>query len=258
MDMFSIKTYDEIKKMQEGGRILACVMSMVCSRVAPGITGIQLDALAEKEIIRLGAKPSFKTVKNYKYATCICINDVVVHGIPTQVKLREKDVVGIDCGVLYKGYHTDMGNTLQVGSSRQKMQDEKIEKFLNAGKRALEKAINTARLGNRIGHISKAMQETIQTAGYCVVKTLVGHGIGRKLHEEPEVPCFQPADINKTDLLKKNMTIAIEVIYNMGKEEVIYSGNDSWTIATADGSLSAFFEKTVLVTEKDPIILTSY
>lgn len=250
----SIKTDKEIRTMAEGGKILAQVLLEVLKYAKPGVSGLELDRLAERLIREKGGEPGFKKVRNYKHALCVCVNDVVVHGIPTEQRLKEKDIVTIDCGVYYKGFHTDMAETRRVSTINKK---DEVHKFLNTGKRALEEAIKQARAGNRIGHISKTIQEIVEGAGYSVVRTLVGHGVGRKLHEEPEVPGFLMGAISKTHLLLEGMTIAIEVIYNMGKPDVVYANSDGWTIKTKDGSLSGVFERTIAVTKEEPLVLTS-
>jgi len=257
--MIKIKTAKEIEVMRVGGKILSEVLSQVVNNIKPGVSEKELDNLAEKLIVQKGGEPGFKKVKNYKNTICVSTNSVVVHGIPTNYKFKEADVVGIDCGVFYKGLHTDMSETVRVSNSKVKSQSSKldeIDKFLDVGKRALDEAIKTARAGNRVGDISKTIQDIVEKEnGYSVVRTLVGHGVGRNLHEEPEVPGFLVGDINKTPLLREGMTIAIEVIYNMGKSDVELL-QDGWTIKTADNSISGVFEKTVAITAGVPLILT--
>jgi len=170
--------------------------------------------------------------------------------------LKPGDVVGIDCGVFYKGFHTDMSETIKVKSSKLKVQSDAVDLFLKTGKRALEEAIRVAIVGNHVGHISKTIQAIVEGAGYSVVRSLVGHGVGRSLHEEPEIPGFLSGNIEKTPLLKEGMVIAIEVIYNMGKADVSYRSSDGWTIQTADGSISAVFERSVAITGDGPLPLT--
>ncbi len=258
--MIDIKKPDEIAAMREGGRILAAVLSEVVVHIKPGVTESEIDSLAEKLILEKGAAPGFKKVKGYHHAICVSTNDVVVHGVPTHYAYKEGDVAGIDCGVFYKGFHTDMAETILVSTNnnQQTTINKEKEKFLETGKLALEEAIKQVRPGNRIGHISKTIQDIVEkTGGYSIVRSLVGHGVGRELHEAPEVPGFLLDPIEKTPLLRPGMTIAIEVIYNMGSREVVYKGSDGWTIATKDGSISGVFERTVLITEKEPEILTA-
>lgn len=260
MFMINIKTQEEIKLMGEGGKILAGVINKVLSYIKIGISEIELDKLAEDLILEKGAKPAFRMVKNYNHTLCISTNDAVVHGVPSGYKFKEGDVVGIDCGVYFKGFNTDAAWTLRVQTKNKELRtknQDKIDKFLKTGKRALEEAIKVAKVGNRVGHISKTIQDIVEGSGYSIVRSLVGHGVGKKLHEEPEVPGFIDSGINETPLLKEDMTIAIEVIYNMGKSDVVYKGNDNWTIRTADGSISGLFESTVVITDDGPIILTA-
>ncbi len=275
--MIYLKTKDEVGIMREGGKILAETLEDVLKQVKPGISELELDSLAEKLILEKGAEPGFKKVDGYRHTICISTNDVVVHGIPTSYKLKEGDVVGIDCGVFYKGFHTDMAQTIQVrgpvtrfppasaplsvravGSpSSRATPNAEIDKFLKTGEQAMWEGIKAAKLGSRVGDISKVIQKIVEGQnGYSIVRSLVGHGVGRKLHEEPEVPGFLDQPIEKTPLLKQGMTIAIEVIYNMGRKDVVYSNTDGWTIRTKDNSLSGLFERTVAITKSGPMVLT--
>jgi len=250
--MINIKTKEGIKIMSEGGKILADVLFEVLKSARIGVSELELDKLAEKLIIEKGGEPGFKKVDGYKHTICISTNEVVVHGIPTNYRLKEGDVVGIDCGVFYKGFHTDMAQTVRVGDNN----SPEVDKFLKTGEKAMWDGIKTVKEGQRVGNISKAIQETVEKQGYSVVRSLIGHGVGRELHEEPEIPGFLDKPISKTPLLKQGMTIAIEVIYNMGKSDVVYSGDDGWTIKTKDGSLSGLFERTIVVTPKGWEVLT--
>ncbi len=257
--MTDIKTPDEIEIMKKGGKILADVLSEVLKNVKPDVSELEIDALADRLITEKGAEAAFKKVKGYSYATCISTNNVVVHGIPTSRRLKEGDVVGIDCGVFYKGLYTDMSETRRVSSQKSNLKSQKydeIDRFLETGKRALEEAINVSVPGNRVGHISKTIQEIVEGNGYSVVRSLIGHGVGKKLHEDPEIPGFLNKKIEKTPLLKKGMTIAVEVIYNMGGYGVSYRNSDGWTIVTSDGSVSGLFERTIAITDGEPRILT--
>jgi len=249
----------KIETMKAAGAILGEVLESLLRYVKPGVSEIEIDQLAEKLIRARGAEPGFKKVPSYKHTICISTNDVVVHGVPTKKVLKEGDIVGIDCGVFLDGYHTDMAETLRVSTidNRQLTIDQKkIDKFLETGKRALFAGIKEARVGNRVGHISRAIQTVIESAGYSVVRSLVGHGVGRELHEAPEIPGYLSTSIGQTPILKSGMTIAIEAIYNMGKHNVVYTRGDDWTIATEDGSLSGLYERTVLITENGPELLT--
>jgi len=255
--MVPIKTRKDLEKMKIGGKILAEAVLEVLDKAKPGITELELEKLAEELIVMKGGYPGFKKVEGYKFATCISTNDVIVHGIPGNYVLKEGDVFGVDCGVYYEGFFTDMSESIRVKSSKLKVQSssDEVDKFLETGKFALNEAIKKAKAGNRIGHISKTIQDIVEGKGYSVVRELIGHGVGRRLHEEPEVPGFLVGKIENTALLKEGMTIAIEVIYNMGKFGIRYS-DDQWTIRTQDGSLSGLFERTVAITKNGPVVLT--
>ncbi|MFH1186788.1 MAG: type I methionyl aminopeptidase [Candidatus Levyibacteriota bacterium] len=254
--MISVKTPEEIKKMKKGGKILAEVVHKILENAKPGISELELERLADSLIYKKSGFPGFKKVNGYNFATCISTNDVIVHGVPGKYKLKEGDVFGIDCGVYLDGFFTDMSETIRIRSSKFKPRNDNIDKFLETGKHALDEAIKQAKAGNRVGNISKTIQDIIEKNDYSVVKELIGHGVGKKLHEYPEVPGFLTGKIEKTPLLREGMTIAIEVIYNMGKKEIKYT-KDGWTIKTKDGKVSGLFERTVLVTKKEPVILTS-
>ncbi len=258
--MIPIKTPQEIKIMEKGGKILAEALQEVLDYAKPGISELDLDRLAEELIIKHGGEPGFKRVEGYKHTICISTNDVVVHGIPTEYKLKEGDIVGIDCGVFLEGFHTDMSETRRVSGPRTEnleLKTNEIDEFLDTGKKALELAIAQVKPGNRIGHISKTIQMIVEGGGYSVVRELIGHGVGRDLHEDPEVPGYLSGKIEKTPLLKEGMVIAVEIIYNMGRKEVVYSGKDDWTIKTRDGSVSGLFERTVAITKDGHKVLTA-
>lgn len=249
----------KIDAMTIGGKILGEVLLEVTSSIVPGMTEIEIDQLADKLIREKGGEAGFKKVYGYKYATCISTNDVVVHGIPTSRVLQEGDIIGVDCGVFYNEYHTDMSETIKIKSNKEKIKnEEETDRFLITGKKALVAGISQARVGNRVGHISHALQSVIEKGGYSIVKNLVGHGIGRDLHEKPEIPGYLAKKIENTPLLREGMTIAIEVIYNQGSDEVMYRGDDGWTIITSDGKLSGVFERTLLLTTSGPRILTNF
>ncbi|MCL4382685.1 MAG: type I methionyl aminopeptidase [Patescibacteria group bacterium] len=249
--MISLKTKEEMEIMKKGGQILAGVMEKVKRNVRPGVSTLELDRLADKLISQKG-EPSFKKVRDYKWASCMCVNDIVVHGIPGDYKLKEGDLLGIDIGMLYQGFHSDMAQTVIVGEQKEK---NKL-KFLKTGQKALEKAINQALVGKHIGHLSAIIQETVEKEGYSSVRALTGHGIGKNLHEEPAIPCFLEDKVEKTPKLKEGMTLAVEIIYNQGKAQVVYRNDDGWTIQTEDGKLSGLFEDTIAITAKGPIVLT--
>lgn len=255
--MIHLKTKEEIEIMKKGGKILAETLREVMENIRVGVSELDLDRLAEKLIIQKGGEPGFKKVEGYRHTICISTNDTVVHGIPTNYKLKTGDKVGIDCGVFYKGFHTDMAQSaIVLGESLNKKYFEDINRFLETGEKAMWAGIRAAKFGRRIGDISKAIQGIVEGQGYSVVRSLIGHGVGRDLHEEPEIPGFLDCPIVKTPLLKEGMVLAIEVIYNMGKKGVVYSNSDGWTIKTEDGSLSGLFERTIAISRKKTDVLT--
>lgn len=246
--MIKIKTKKQIETMQKGGKIASKTLSKVLSSVKPGVTLKELDSIAENEILNLGGASSFKTVDNYKYTTCINVNEGIVHGIPNEYVVKKGDLVSVDLGVLYDGFHTDLSYTLEVDSNKE-------EKFLMVGKEALSLAIENCRVGKRLGDISNAMQTVVEDEGYSVSKDLVGHGIGKKLHEDPYVPCYGAK--NSGIKLREGMILAIEVIYQKGFSELVLD-DDDWTLLTADSSLSGLFEKTVAILEGVPVLITDF
>jgi len=245
--MIPIKTEKEIKLMGEGGERLFRVMDSLLKRVELGVKLSELDRLAEALIKKEGGKPSFKIVPDYHWATCININQGVVHGIPTDYQVKKGDLVSLDIGMFYQGLHTDMARTIKAGGGE--------SKFLKAGTTALKKAIQKGKAGNYVGHISQAIEREIKKFGFNPVWALIGHGVGRKLHEAPQIPCFLGGKVEETPELKPGMTLAIEVIYAEGNPAVVLV-KDGWTVKTRDGSLAGLFEDTILVTETQPLILT--
>lgn len=251
--MIHIKSPEEIKIMQHGGHILATVLGEVMDAIKPGITELDLDRLAERRIREMGGEPGFMKVEGYKHTTCMSTNDVVVHGIPTNYALKAGDVVGVDCGVFYKGFHTDMSDSRVVAGKA----DKEVARFLAVGKTALDEAIAQAVIGQNIGHISKTIQDIVEKqSGYSIVRSLIGHGVGKELHEEPEVPGYLHGKVEKTPKLREGMTIAVEVIYNMGTAEVMLD-RDHWTIRTADGKIAGLYERTIAITKEGPLMLTA-
>lgn len=241
----NIYSPEEISKIREGGKITAMVIKRVLEKAEPGITTKELDNYATQLITAASGQPSFAMEKDYHWATCINVNDMVVHGIPGDYKLQRDDILGLDVGVYYQGFHTDASWT--KGDSP----------FLDTGKLALEEAIKVCKVGNRIGHVSQKIQEIVEGAGYSCVKQLVGHGVGRELHEDPEIPCFLRRNINNTSEIKEGMVLAIEIIYNEGKSPVVYNNDDGWTIVTRDGSNSGLFEHTVAIVDGVAKIMTA-
>ena len=246
------KTKKKIETMKRAGLILGQVMDEIVDFVKEGVTELDVDNLAERRILELGGEPGFKKVDGYKHTICASTNDVVVHGIPKERKLVNGDVFGFDCGVYLEGYHTDMAETVIVGEAN----DEAKKKFLEVGKKTLFEAIKQAKPGNHVGNISKVMQEGIEGNGYSIVRSLVGHGVGKELHEEPEIPGYLDGKIDNTPELYVGMTLAIEAIYNMGEAGVVFEGTDDWTIVSEDGSLAGLFERTIYVDENGPKLIT--
>lgn len=238
--------------MKEGGKKLNRVLTMLLTEVKTGASPLKLDQLAEKLIRKEGGVPSFMKVPGYKWTTCMCINDIVVHGIPQDEPLVEGDILGLDVGMFYKGFHTDSSWSVIVGNA-DKFPEKK--RLLTIGEKALNQAITQVKVGNRIGHISRSIQKDIERAGYSIIPELVGHGVGRKLHEDPEIPGKLRGILEKTPLIKPGMALAVEVIYSAGKPD-IYLDEDGWTIRTKDGTLSGLFEKTVIATNHGVLVLT--
>jgi methionyl aminopeptidase len=246
--MITIKTPEEIVIMAEAGKILAQVLQKVLARAVPGTTTVELDKYCEELILAAEAKPSFKMVPDYHHATCMCVNEIVVHGIPTDYRLVRGDILGIDLGVYYRGFHSDGSWSVEIGNGK--------NKFLETGERALELAIQQCVTGKHVGDISQAMQRVIEDGGYAPVKQLVGHGIGRELHEDPEIPCYLRGRAQNTPEIKAGMIFAVEAIYNQGGSPIVYAGDDGWTIVTRDGKPWGLFEHTVAITPGGPRILT--
>jgi methionyl aminopeptidase len=244
-----LKSKDEIKRIADACRIVAEVLEGIKRQVAPGITTKELDEFAESFIISKGAKPAFKGYKGYPASVCTSINDQVVHGIPSSTtKLKEGDILSLDIGVYYKGFYGDGAITLPVGKI-----NSQARKLLEVTERALKAGIEKAVAGNRLSDISAAIQTLVEAEGFSVVRNFVGHGIGRQLHEEPQIPNFgKPGEGPK---LMEGMTLAIEPMVNTGGWEVVIL-KDGWTAVTKDKGLSAHFEHTVAITKDGCDILT--
>ena len=238
--------------MREGGNKLKAVMKRLTPHIRAGITTNDINTLAEKYIKEQGADISFNKVEGYKWAVCVPINEQVVHTPPTKRVLKNGEVLTIDIGVYYQGFHTDYAITVVVGGKT----TPAIEKFLQVGREALELAIQQARIGNRIGHISEAIEKKVTGAGYTIMKQLTGHGVGHELHEDPFIPGYLSKSIEKTMKLKQGMVLALEVIYSMGSADIAYEEDQEWSIITADKSMSACFEHTVALTDKNTLVLT--
>lgn len=246
--MIILKTAEEIAVLREAGRIVARCLEILAEAIRPGITTGELDAIAEAFIRKSGGIPTFKGYFGYPASICTSPNDVVVHGIPGPRVLKEGDIVSIDVGVTYKGFVGDAACTWPVGRV-----SEAARKLLRVTEEALHAGIAQARPGNRLGDISHAVQAHVEAHGFSVVRDYVGHGVGRRMHEEPQVPNFGPP--GKGPVLAAGMVLAIEPMVNAGGCEV-YTDRDNWTVRTRDGKLSAHFEHSVAITENGPEILT--
>jgi methionyl aminopeptidase len=245
-----VKTKSEIDVMAEGGKKLAKVKKEVEKAVAEGENAFDLDKLAENLVLKEGGKPSFKMVSGYHWTTCVNLNEGVVHGIPKKtVVFKKGDVVSVDLGMFYKGFHTDTSFTVGVEPRKD------TEKMLWIGKEALKTAISRARVGNKIFDISEAIEAGVKKGGYSPIRALVGHGVGRDLHEEPQIPCFAAGTREKSLVIPEGAVFAIEVMYAKGSGDVVIE-DDGWTISTHDGKISALFEETVAITKNGPIVLT--
>lgn len=246
--MIILKSQDEIKRMADACRIVADVLEGIKQGVAPGVKTIELDRFAESFIISRGAKPAFKGYRGYPASVCTSVNEQVVHGIPSTNRLKEGDIVSLDIGVYYRGFYGDAALTLPVGKI-----SAQTERLLAAAEESLYRGIEKAVPGNRLSDVSAAIQECVEEEGFTVVRNFVGHGIGRELHEEPQIPNFgRPGQGPE---LREGMTLAIEPMVNAGGWEVMIL-DDGWTAVTKDGSLSAHFEHTIAVTGDGNVILT--
>jgi methionyl aminopeptidase len=249
--LIQLKSQREIEIMARGGKILADTVRLMERTVKPGMTTADLDAIAE-EFIRShpGATPSFKGLYNFPASICSSINNEIVHGIPSRKRvLNEGDVVSIDVGVFYEGYHTDSATTVAVGKV-----DDESQRLLSVTREALGAGVAVAKAGNHLGDIGAAVQAVVEAAGFSVVRDLVGHGIGTGFHEEPQVPNYGKP--NRGIRLVPGLTIAIEPMVNVGKPG-IRTMPDKWTVVTIDGKRSAHFEHTVAITENGPRVLTA-
>lgn len=248
MQMISLKTPQEIERMRRAGRITAAARSLAGKLVLPGATTREIDHAVRKFIESHGASPSFLNYNGYPASACISVNDEVIHGIPGNRKLKEGDIVSVDVGAYFDGFHGDCAATFPCG----KVSDE-AKRLIAVTEKSFWIGIKNAVQNNRISDISHAVQQYVESEGFSVVRNYVGHGIGTKMHEPPEVPNFGPAGHGAR--LVPGMTIAVEPMVNAGGWE-IRNQADGWTVKTADGSLSAHYENTILITEGEPELLT--
>ncbi|PIS08728.1 type I methionyl aminopeptidase [Candidatus Beckwithbacteria bacterium CG10_big_fil_rev_8_21_14_0_10_34_10] len=259
--MSLVKTSKQIQIMKKGGEKLASILKELTKLIKPGVNLLAVEAKAMSLIKESGGKAGFARVPGYNWATCLNVNEDIVHGIPRDYLIKDGDVVNIDIGLYYKGFNSDMSGTMLVKDSKRKrslkenLKEKEIEAFLNVGRRALKEAISVAQPGNRVGHISKKIQSIVEGAGFSCAQNLTGHGIGQKLHELPSIPCVLRSLLEETLLLKEGMTLAIEVIYSMGKADLV-NLPDKWTIKTKDDKISAVFEETIALKKDGSLILT--
>ncbi|KKQ37396.1 MAG: Methionine aminopeptidase [Candidatus Woesebacteria bacterium GW2011_GWA1_37_7] len=245
-----IKSEEEVGIMTEGGKKLAVVKAHLKKEIKEGVNAYEIDELARRLIISAGGKPSFQMVKGYSWTTCININDGVVHGIPKKsIVFKKGDLISVDLGMYYKGFHTDTSFSMGL------LADQEILEFLDVGKLTLKKAINKAKEENRIYDISEAIEKELRSHNLSPIKALVGHGVGKDLHEDPQIPCFINGKRSDSPIIPEGAVLAIEIMYTKGSGDVAID-SDGWTIRTSDGKISGLFEETVAVTKYGPIILT--
>ena len=247
--MVILKSSWEIDLIRKSGRIVAEALARLTKLVEPGITTLDLDRLAEEYILKRGAKPAFKGYRGYPYSLCASVNEQVVHALPSERKLKEGDIVSLDLGSIVDGYYGDAAVTVPVGQ----VSDE-ANRLIDVTQESLRRAIDAVHPGGRLSDISHAVQAAVEAEGFSVVRLFVGHGIGRSLHEEPQIPNFGPP--GHGPVLKTGMVLAIEPMVNAGSPDVMIL-EDRWTAVTCDGSLSAHFEHTVALTENGTEVLTS-
>lgn len=247
--MVILKSSWEIDLIRKSGRIVAEALARLTKLVEPGITTLDLDRLAEEYILKRGAKPAFKGYRGYPYSLCASVNEQVVHALPSERTLKEGDIVSLDLGSIVDGYYGDAAVTVPVGQ----VSDE-ANRLIDVTQESLRRAIDAVHPGGRLSDISHAVQAAAEAEGFSVVRLFVGHGIGRSLHEEPQIPNFGPP--GHGPVLKTGMVLAIEPMVNAGSPDVMIL-EDRWTAVTCDGSLSAHFEHTVALTENGTEVLTS-
>jgi methionyl aminopeptidase len=246
--MIILKSREEIEKIRKSNRIAAQILEKLREIIAPGITTADLDRVAEEMAGRNSARPAFKGYRGYPASLCTSINSEVVHGIPSARELREGDIVSLDFGILFEGYYGDSALTVPV-----KEVSPEGMRLIRVTEESLYRGIEQARAGNRLGDISAAVQEHVEAAGFSVVRDYVGHGIGKSLHEDPQIPNYGTR--GRGIVLKKGMVLAIEPMVNEGRYNVRVTG-DGWTVVTEDGKLSAHFEHTIAISDDGPEILS--
>lgn len=250
--MIKLKTSQEIRIMQEAGNKLKKVIAELLPLIEPGITTQYINDQAEALIKKYKGESSFDKVNNYRWATCLPINEQAVHTPPSERVIINGDVLTVDIGLYYQGFHTDFATSFIVGDKKDK---EEI-KFLEVGKMTLTKALKQVKNGNNLGKISQVIQEEIEKNGYRILKDLTGHGIGRNLHEDPFILQYLDRPVEKTYQMRPGLVIAVEVIYSKSAEDISFEKGSEWSIVSADGSLAACFEHTIAITDQGPIIIT--
>lgn len=248
--MIYLKTEEEIELLRENNLLVSATLAEVGKHVRPGVTTLELDRIAEEFIRSHGAVPGFLGYNGFPNTLCVSVNEQVVHGIPSDLVLREGDIVSVDCGTFMKGFYGDSAYTFAVGEIA-----PDTAKLLSVTKEALYKGVAQAKPGNRIGDIGSAVQEHAERAGFSVVREMVGHGLGHKMHEEPEVPNYGAR--GRGPLLKPGMVICIEPMINMGSRYIVFE-KDGWTVRTRDRKPAAHFEFAVAVTKDGPDVLTDF
>ena len=248
--MIRLKTGTEIELLRENALLVSKTLAQVGKHVVPGVTTLELNNIAETFIRDHGAEPAFLGYGGFPYTLCISVNDVVVHGFASQYRLKEGDIISVDCGTLYKGYYGDSAYTIPVGEV-----SAETANLLRTTKESLYLGIEKAIAGNRVGDISSAVQEHVEKAGFSVVREMVGHGIGRKLHEAPEVPNYGRRGVGKK--LEEGLVICIEPMVNAGTRNV-YLHDDGWTLSTTDKKKSAHYELMVVVQKGKPDVLSTF
>lgn len=248
--MLYIKTNEEVELLRKSNMLVSKTLAGIASLIKPGVTTLKLDKVAETFILDNGGMPAFKGYNGFPKTLCTSVNDEVVHGIPSDYELKDGDIVSIDCGVLMNGFYGDSAYTFAVGEI-----DDEVRRLLEITRASLEEGVKEAVAGNRVGDISFAVQNMAESSGYSVVRELVGHGLGTKLHEAPEVPNYGKRGTGPK--MEKGLVICIEPMINMGTKETIQM-RDGWTIKTADGKPSAHFEYAVAVDKGKADVLTTY
>lgn len=247
-DVVNLKSKEEIEKLRESNTIVAEVLDLIFQRVAPGVTLMELERIAQSEVDKRGVRPAFKGYKGYPFCLCTSVNEVVVHGMPSDRLLKDGDILSVDFGVQHNGFYGDSARTVAVGNV-----SKEARRLVDATKKSLDLAIEAVKIGNTLKDIAIAVQGYVENRGYSVVRAFVGHGIGKELHEAPQIPNFVMPGLDMK--LEEGMVLAIEPMINVGTPDIKVL-NDGWTAVTTDGALSAHFEHSVAVTSNGPYVLS--